>query len=308
MYRSHLPWQPIAILLVLSVLWGANMAIVKVALKDLAPLFMAAVRSLVASFCLYLWMRTKGIVLFPSKVIVLHGLVVGLLFGSEFALIYIGLNYTLVSRVYVLVYLAPFFVALEAHVLIRGDRLNRWKTVGLFLAFIGVVILFAGDFGTVTLKTLPGDLMILVASILWASTTVYLKKYLAHRTVPLQTLFYQVFFSAPLLFTLSIALEHPMIKGISWVSGFSLFFQCIIIAFLSYLAWFELVHRYSVTILHAFSFFTPVFGVIISGIFILHEPITATIVAALIFVTAGMVLVNYQPGRQSPERNTHSER
>ena len=86
-----------------------------------------------------------------------------------------------------------------------------------------------------------------------------------------------------------------MVKGISWVSGFSLLFQGIIIAFLSYLIWFELVHRYSVTILHAFSFFTPVFGVIISGIFILHEPITSSIIAALIFVSAGTILVNHNP-------------
>ena len=300
MYRSHLPWQPILILVILSALWGANIAIVKIAVPDFSPLFMAAMRSIIASACLFLWMRAKGIPLFPSKNIVFHGIVVGLLFGAEFALVYIGLNYTLVSRLYIIMYLSPFFVALEAHVLIAGDRLNVWKSAGLFLAFFGVVILFAGDFGTVTVKTLPGDIMILVASFLWASTTVYLKKFLVHRTVALQSLFYQVFFSAPLLFGLSVLFEHPMIKGISWISGFSLFFQGIIIAFLSYLVWFELIHRYaSVTILHAFSFFTPVFGVIISGIFILREPITTTIIVSLILVSAGTVLVNHSPKGQT---------
>ncbi len=302
MYRSQLPWQPIVILLILSALWGANIAIVKVAVVDLAPLFMAAVRSLVASVCLFLWMWAKGVVIFPSRQILLHGIVTGLLFGSEFALIYIGLNYTLASRLYVLVYLSPFFVALEAHVFIPGDRLNLWRIAGLLLAFFGVVILFAGDFGTTTLETLPGDIMVFVASILWATTTVYLKKHLSYRTVPLQTLFYQVFFSAPLLFALSMVFEHPMVSGISWISGFSLFFQCIVIAFLSYLVWFDLVHRYSITILHAFSFFTPVLGVAISGIIILHEPVTATIVTSLILVSAGTVLVNHRPDTKPPNQ------
>lgn len=295
MYRSHLPWQPILILLVLSALWGANIAIVKIAIPDLAPLFMAAVRSCIAGICLFFWMRAKSIAIFPSREIALHGMVVGLLFGAEFALIYVGLNYTLASRLYVLVYLSPFFVALEAHLFIPGDRLNAWKTTGLALAFFGVAILFSSDFGTVTKETLPGDIMVLIASVLWATTTVYLKKFLTHRTVPLQSLFYQVFFSAPLLFGLSLVLEHPLVKGISWASGFSLFFQGIIIAFLSYLVWFELVHRYSVTILHAFSFFTPVFGVIISGILILQEPITTTIIMSLVLVSAGTVLVNHKP-------------
>lgn len=295
-YRSQLHWQPILILLILSVIWGANIAVVKIAVNDVAPLFMAGVRSLAASGCLFLWMKIKRIPLFPSRTILVHGAVIGLLFGTEFALIYIGLNYTLASRLYILVYLSPFFVALEAHALIPGDRLNLAKLSGLFLAFCGVVVLFFHDFGAISLATLPGDLMVFTASIFWASTTVYLKKYLAECTVPLQTLFYQVFFSAPLLLGLSVALEHPAIKSFSWTSGFSLFFQSIIVAFLSYLVWFDLVHRYPVSILHGFSFFTPVFGVLISGMLILREPLTASVVSALVFVSAGMVLVNHQPG------------
>ena len=117
-----------------------------------------------------------------------------LLFGAEFALIYIGLNYTLASRLYIIVYLSPFFVALQAHLLIAGDRLNLWKSVGLLLAFFGVLILFAGDFGTITVTTLPGDIMVLIASVLWATTTVYLKKFLVHRTVPLQSRSIRSFF------------------------------------------------------------------------------------------------------------------
>jgi drug/metabolite transporter (DMT)-like permease len=47
-----------------------------------------------------------------AKIVLLHGIVIGLFFGAEFALIYVGLKYTLTSRVYVLLYTAPFFVAL----------------------------------------------------------------------------------------------------------------------------------------------------------------------------------------------------
>jgi drug/metabolite transporter (DMT)-like permease len=296
MYRTQLRWQPIAILLVLALIWGANMAIIKIGARELPPLLMAALRSAVASMCLYIWIKSKKISLFPSVNVLVHGIVVGLLFGSEFAFIYVGLQHTLASRTYVLLYTTPFFVAVGAHFLLEGDRLNSWKAAGLVFAFAGVVTLFMKDLGSFSLNTLPGDLMILTGGLLWASTTIYLKKYLAHRTVPLQTLFYQVFFSAPLLFLTSLAFEDPVLAGFSWIGGFSVFYQCIIVAFLSYLVWFDLIHRYPVSLLHGFSFFTPVFGVFLSGALIMGEVITPTLLIALGLVSLGMVLVNRRPG------------
>ena len=209
-----------------------------------------------------------------------------------------GLEYTLASRTYVLVYTAPFFVAVGAHFFLKGDRLNRWKTAGLVLAFAGVVVLFMKNLGSFSFRTLSGDLMVLAAGALWGCTTVYLKKYLSHRTVPLQTLFYQVFFSAPPLFLMSILLENPIVSNISLATGFSVFYQCIIVAFLSYLVWFELIHRYPVSLLHAFTFFTPVFGVFLSGALILGEIISPSIVVALTLVSLGMILVNRKTGKE----------
>jgi drug/metabolite transporter (DMT)-like permease len=295
-YQAHLRWQPIAILLVLALIWGANMAIIKMGARELPPLFMAGLRSLVASACLYIWIKAKGLGLFPSTKVLLHGIVVGFLFGSEFGLIYVGLGYTLASRTYVLLYTAPFFVAVGAHFFLKGDRLNPWKGAGLILAFGGVVALFMRDLGSFCLSALPGDLMILAGGAMWGSTTIYIKKYLSHRTLPLQTLFYQVFFSAPLLFIISIIMEEHTVLDLSWVGGFSVFYQCIIVAFLSYLVWFELIHRYPVSLLHAFSFFTPVFGVFLSGAVILREKISSSLLIALALVSLGMVLINRRTG------------
>jgi drug/metabolite transporter (DMT)-like permease len=299
MYQAQLRWKPIAILLVLAMVWGANMAIIKIGAGELAPLFMAGIRSLVAGACLYAWMKAKGMTIFTSKEVLGHGIVIGLLFGCEFGLIYVALGYTLASRTYILLYTAPFFVALGAHFFLKGDRLNPWKAAGLILAFAGVVALFMRELGSFSLTALPGDLMALAAGLMWGSTTVYLKKYLSYQTVPLQTLFYQVSFSAPPLLIMSILLEKPIVSGFSLAAGLSVFYQCIIIAFLSYLVWFELIHRYPVSLLHGFSFFTPVFGVFLSGALILGEVISSSLIVALALVSVGMVLVNRRPRARS---------
>ncbi|MFC1821498.1 DMT family transporter [Thermodesulfobacteriota bacterium] len=295
MYKAQLRWQPITYLLILSLVWGANMAFIKIGARDLPSLFMAGLRSLVAGLCLFIWMKIKGVPLFPSKRILFHGIVTGILFGSEFGFVYMALELTQASRTYILLYTAPFFAALGAHLFLKGDSLNVWKTAGLLLAFTGVVLLFIGDLGAFSIAALPGDLMAMLGGLLWGSTTIYIKKYLSHRTTPLQTLFYQVCFSAPLLFIMSTILENFHGITLSPASIFSIFYQCIIIAFLSYLAWFELIHRYPVSYLHAFTFFTPVFGVVLSGVMILGETVSPGMITSLFLVSLGMVILNRQP-------------
>ncbi len=248
--------------------------------------------------------KCTSYILTAPKVVMMHGMVVGLFFGSEFGLIYVGLKYTLASRTYILLYTAPLFAALGAHFFLEDDQLNPWKGAGLILSFGGVVVLFMKDLGSFSHASLTGDMMALGSGLVWGATTIYVKKYLAYRTIPLQTLFYQVFFSAPFLFIMSFFLERPMVTGFSLPTALSVFYQCIIVAFLSYLVWFELIHRYPVSLLHGFSFFTPVFGVFLSGALILREPLSSSIVIALILVCLGMILVNYQPASQASAKSS----
>ena len=205
MDEGRLRWQPISILLCVALIWGANMAVIKIGARQLPPLFMAGIRSSVAALCLCFWIKAKRMPLFPSRGVFLHGMVVGLLSGSEFCFVYLGLLYTSASRIYILIYTAPFFAALGAHLFLGGDRINGWKAAGLLLAFAGVTALFLEDLGSFSLRALPGDVMGLLAGLMWGATSVYIKRFLSGRTLPLQTLFYQVFFSALPLLLLSAA-------------------------------------------------------------------------------------------------------
>lgn len=301
MNTHRLPLPTVLTLLLLCVLWGANLAAIKIGARGMAPVAMAALRSVVAAACLYAWMRIRGVPIAPDRRTLGHGLVVGLVFGLEFCFIYTGLRFTLASRGYVFLYTQPFFTALGAHFLLHGDRLGPARVAGLVLAFAGVAVLFADNWGETTVRTLPGDLLLLLGAAMWAATTLYIKRFLAPRAVALQTLFYQLAFSAPLLAALSLVLEDRVWLGGSGPVYAALFYQCIVVAFLSYLVWFELIHRHPVSLLAAFTFFTPVFGALISGVLLLGEPLTGTMLASLGLVIAGMFLVNRHPAeRETP--------
>ena len=71
----------------------------------------------------------------------------------------------------------------------------------------------------------------------------------------------------------------------------ALAYQAVGIAFASYLAWFWLLARYPATEMSAFSFWTPLFG-LVAGALLLGEPVTAALVAAFALVALGIYLVN----------------
>jgi drug/metabolite transporter (DMT)-like permease len=290
--KEVLDLKAVAILTGICMLWGFNAVAIKESNLGIAPVFCAGIRSVIAVMALALWMKVKKIPLFPSNL--MDGLVVGILFGSEFACLYALLLYTTGSSAWILLYASPFFHALGAHFFLKGDRLTVHKSTGLLLAFIGVIVLLSKNFGAPTWTGFVGDLLAFSAAALWALTTIFIKRRLVGSVSFHNTLFYQTLFSIPILFLISVFLKETPIDHLNAVIILSVAFQGIVVAFVSYLLWFYLVHEYPISRLSAFTFLTPVFA-IISCVFFLHEPLTWKLLLSLILVSLGIYVVNTKP-------------
>jgi drug/metabolite transporter (DMT)-like permease len=291
--KDYLDVRAVVIITILTLLWGFNYTAIKVSNEGISPIFASTIRSVIASLCGIIYCLRKGQRLFHTDVMLFHGLMVGLLFGLEFACIYFGLLYTDAARSVVFVYLSPFVVAVGAHFFLKGDRLTPLKTVGLILAFLGVVIVFQGRPKTAKPTMLLGDALQITAAFLWGATTIYIKKYMAEKVDPINTFLYQLFFSIPILFAVSLILEPRWITGVTLPVAASLFYQSVIIAFVSYFIWFWLIHKYTVSRLSAFTFFTPVFGVLF-GILFMGEEFTLSLMVGLPMVCLGIFFVNWR--------------
>ncbi|MBW2352249.1 MAG: DMT family transporter [Deltaproteobacteria bacterium] len=287
--REALDLKAVILLVVLCMLWGFNGVAIKVSNLGLAPVFNAGIRSVIAALGLGIWMKVNGMRLFPGRVT--DGLVVGLLFGTEFALLFSSLLYTTVSSAWILLYSTPFFHALGAHYFLKGDRITPHKGIGLILAFSGVVLLLARHLNLPSLAQYLGDTLALGAALLWAITTIYIKRRLVGEVSHHHTLFYQTIFSIPVLFLLSLLFQETPVQYVDGLILSSVLFQGIIIAFISYLVWFYLVHAYPVSLLSAFTFLTPVFATL-CGVIFLTESLTLTLVLSLILVSLGIYVVN----------------
>ncbi|OGQ01448.1 MAG: hypothetical protein A2026_18065 [Deltaproteobacteria bacterium RBG_19FT_COMBO_46_12] len=291
--KEYLDSKAILAILILTLLWGFNYSAIKYSNEGISPVFASALRSLIASICGAIYCLRKGEKLFHTDIRLFHGIVVGLLFGLEFACIYFGMLYTDSARSVVFVYLSPFVVAVGAHFFLKGDRLTPLKTLGLMTAFVGILFVFYGKPKTAKPNMLIGDLLEITAGILWGATTLYIKRFMAGKVQPIHTFLYQLFFSIPILFGVSLILEPNWIYRIDPLILTSIFYQSVIVAFISYLIWFKLIHQYSVSRLSAFTFFTPIFGVL-SGILFLGEEFTFSLMVGLPMVSVGIFVVNWR--------------
>ncbi|WP_096703643.1 DMT family transporter [Magnetospirillum sp. 15-1] len=290
--HAHLDALAMTLMVGLCALWGLNQVAAKVANAGISPVLQAGLRSAGSVLLLMGWCRWRGVRLWEPDGSGRAGLAAGLLFSAEFALIYWGLDYTPASRAVVFLYTAPFVVALGLHWLVPAERLSRVQGLGLVCAFGGILLAFGDNLSLPDKRQVIGDSMLLAAAIMWGGTTVLVRTSRLSAIRPSKTLFYQLGVSA-----ITLPIASPLLgeKGIigepSALVWASLAGQTVIVAFASYLTWFWLISRYPATRLSAFSFLTPLFGMLL-GALLLNERITWSLSAAMALVAAGIWLVN----------------
>ncbi|MCB4824401.1 DMT family transporter [Roseicella sp. GB24] len=293
-----LPPAAIALMLLLSAVWGLNMVAVKVTSAGIPPVLQAGLRSTLAALIVPLLCRPLGLRFgdWRRGGTLAAGVLAGALFAVEFIALYIGLSLTTASRAVIFLYGAPFWVALGTHYLVPGDRLTRAKAIGLCIAFGGLVLAFAdGLRAPVGPDALLGDLLCLVGGALWAATTVLVKASSLRRAPAALVLQYQLIVSAPLLLLASPLLGEAWVIDPQPLVVGAFLYQAAGIAGASYLAWFWLVSRHSASRLAAFSVLTPVFGVL-AGALLLGESLGVGFLLAVMLVALGLWLVNRPAG------------
>ena len=291
--KGHLDLGAIITVILITMSWGFSYTTIKYTNEGLAPVFASTLRSIIAAILGVIYCLGKGETVFHKDIRLLHGMVVGFFFGVEFALTYFGLLYTDSTRSVVFKFVAPFFIVLGAHVFLKGDRLSVHKVLGLVLAFTGTMIIFYGKPKSAQPTMLIGDILELAGAFAAAINAIYIKRFMAEAMHPINTLLYQLIFSIPILWGTSYLFEPQWIIKIDFSIVTSILYQSIVVAFISYVMWFTLLHRYSASRLYSFFFLTPIFGVM-SGVFFLSEELTLSLLVGVPLTCFGVVLVNWR--------------
>ncbi|MBC8791815.1 MAG: EamA family transporter [Tagaea sp. CACIAM 22H2] len=280
-----------AVVVVLCAIWGVNQVAIKFGNTGISPLWQAALRSAGGAILVLLWARFRGIPIFERDGTLAGGIAAGLLFGTEFGLLYWAIEFTTAARSVVLLYTAPISLAIAAHFFLKGDRLTPRKILGLTACFLGVALLFADSLTLPDRKGLIGDALAFAASLFWSASTIVIKRSNLATARGEKIGLYQYAVSAVLLGTVALLMGERGIFDPTPLAIGALAFQVVIVVFVSYTIWFALVPVYRASSLASFSFLTPVFGVFAAHL-LLGEELKPVLVMSLALVGFGIWTVN----------------
>ena len=227
------------LLISVALIWGLNVALVKVSLAELGPLPYNALRfTLAASLaCVSLSILEPDSCLRRKDVPTFIGL--GILGHTLYQLLFIqGINMTSAGNASILMATSPMWVGLLS-TLTGAERLRTRNWLGLLLSFSGILLVTIGSGKEIgfAAATSRGDLLILAGTLVWAVYTLMSKPLLA-RYSPLQLLTYTIIPGAIGLITLALpSLRQQDLSSVSLAAWAGLVYSGVLAIVVGYIIW-----------------------------------------------------------------------
>jgi|TARA_R110002124_G_scaffold17867_6_gene74260 drug/metabolite transporter (DMT)-like permease len=184
----------------------------------------------------------------------------------------------------------PLMAAVLAAIVLKEYLSARGK-VGLFLAFIGIVLIALPSLFSATDDDYAlGIFYILLAALGITISNVFIRL-MAGRVEALSAMGWQLVIGS--LFLAVIAVFTEDISAVTWNTPFvvSLFGLALPGTALAYWLWYRVLGQVELNRANAFSFLVPIFGLSI-GIIFFHESVSILTSAGVILAILGIVLVN----------------
>ena len=274
-------------------IWGTTFVSTKVLLRDFTPVTVLFTRFVIGYA--FLWCL-------KPRLLPLSGWKKELLFAGAgltgvtlyFLLENIALTYTFASNVGIIVAVVPFFTALLAHFLLKGEGFSRRFFLGFAAAFTGIFLIMAN--GAFVLELNPaGDVLALGAAFVWAVYSILMKKIGVNTSNMIictrRIFFYGIVLMIPALFVLPVNMDwHLMVKP---VNALNLLYLGLFASALCFLSWNRVVEILGAVKSSVYIFMVPVVAVVASAI-ILGERLTWISLTGILLTLCGVTISEYR--------------
>jgi drug/metabolite transporter (DMT)-like permease len=278
-----------AILLCMVLFWGANISIVKVALREFEPAVFNCLRFSVASISMLLLYRHVFRDHMEKREL-FQMLLLGILGNTIYQFLFVyGVSLTFVTHTSILLATTPIFTAAISSLFgLEVVRSKLW--LGILLSFTGVVfIVFGGEANHSFLHPNIGDIFIILASLVWSIYTTFSKEVIRNYSSQ-HYIVYTVLFGTLFLVPPSIpALAHQDWSRVSPSSWLAVGYSALLALVYGYSAWYYGVQKIGSTRTSAYSNLTPVIGVAVGMIF-LGERLTLVQWAGALIIFLGLMI------------------
>lgn len=281
--RGHL-----AALLTIAI-WGTTFISTKVLLTDFQPveiLFFRFVLGFLALLIVYPRLL-KGTTFRQEVTFAAAGLCGVCLY---YLLENIALTYTMASNVGVIISVAPFFTAILSHLFLKGEeKLRANFLIGFLIAMAGIALISFN--GSSLHLNLTGDLLALLAALVWACYSILTRKISSYGYHTILTtrrvFFYGLLFMIPTLFLFDFNWDPARLA--EPVNLLNLLFLGLGASALCFVTWNFAVKLLGAVKTSIYIYMVPVITVAAS-VLLLHEPFTWMTGAGTVLTLAGLLL------------------
>jgi drug/metabolite transporter (DMT)-like permease len=285
-------------LLVLALVWGGSFFFVGVAVKQLPPLTIVALRVALAALILWLCAPMMGVQMPRGRIVVGAFLVMGLLNNViPFSLIAFGQTQLASGLASILNATTPLFTVIVGHFLTSDERLTPLRVTGAVCGLAGV----AGMIGPQLVAGLGGgvtaELAILGAAVSYAFASVFGRRFRRLGINPIATATGQVTASSLMLIPIALLVDRPWtlpvpapetLAAIAGLAALSTAF--------AYILYFRILAGAGATNVVLVTLLAPVSSIAL-GALVLHEHLEARHFIGLALIGLGLACIDGRPLR-----------
>lgn len=277
-------------IVILCLIWSSLWGIIKHSLLFFSPLQFMSVRLILAALVLILVQRAFKKTILPARQdwrkLIISSLMICIGFYTTQILAMQVVDSGLSAM---LVYTMPISAALLSH-FILNERLNIYKSIGLFFAVLGIVIILWPQFINLNWNVaLIGQLGLIVSGFFWALTTVYVKKHFASYDKIKLTLWHMLI-GGSLLFIPAMILEP--IEPSVWINPFNdglIFYIAVIGTGFAFVLWNWILSQIDTFSATMSVMSIPVLSLVLGAIF-WHEVMSSNIIMGAVLICIGIIL------------------
>jgi drug/metabolite transporter (DMT)-like permease len=281
---------------VVTLIWGSNWPIMKMAVAELAPLTFRTLTLPFAALGMFVAAAASGDNLRVPRALwgKLAALALFNIAGWN-AFVLFGVRELPAGRSAILAYTMPIWATAIAAFLLH-EPLSRRKLLGLALGTSGMAILL-GDEVRAFRQAPFGAMMILIASVSWAFGTVLLRKWQMPIAQNVMSGWMMLIGWVPLAIAAPFFDHQPLdaeLAAMSWRGWFAILYNIFLGGTIAHWAWFTIARTLPVAVSSLSSLPVPVVGVF-AGIIVLGERPGPQEWIALGLVIAALFTVLFQP-------------
>ena len=279
-------------LMVTAVAWGLNWPVMKLLMREWPPFSFRIFAGGGAILVLLAIARWQGDALLPKRDQWRRLVVASFLNVSSWSLVApLSLFWLDASEAAIIAYTMPVWATILAWPFL-GEQPTWQRIAGLLLGMAGVTLLMAGQLASVPAAEvwakLPGAGFILLTALMFASGTVFTKRFPVQMP-PVPMVAWQLAIGLSPVVLVGLLFEEINWSGITAIGWGCLAYVGLVAQVLAYLAWFRALNRLPASTAAMGSLLVPVVGVLSSGL-LLGEALGGRHFAALALTLGGVVL------------------